>query len=125
MGNQFYFNSVNQRSLRRYAKILVDKKWLVRAGNGYKINQFLSFLIFGVDSQYGYLLDYSAFKIDLFDLLSYPLTKLLDHKAKMISVEFFERNDKYLKPIFAGLVESKAELEDGKEVQTILPLCYV
>jgi hypothetical protein len=117
-----YFNFVNQRSLRRYIKILVDKKWLVRAGNGYEINPLLSYLIFRIDPQYAYILDYSTFKIDLFDLLNYPLMKLLEHKARKIRVDFFERNDKYLKPIFAGVVEIKAELENGREVQTILPL---
>jgi hypothetical protein len=117
-----YFSFVNQRSLRRYIKILVDTKWLIRVGNAYTINPLLRFLILRLDSQYVYILDYSAFKIDLFDLLNYPLMKLLKHKAKKISVKFHERNDKYLKPVFAGVVEIKAELENGCEVQTILPL---
>jgi len=119
---KLYFNFVKKRSLRRYIKILVDTKWLVRAGNTYEINPLLNYLIFRIGPQYVYLLDYSAFKIDLFDLLNYPLTKLLQHRAKKISVEFYERSDKYLRPIFSGVVEIKAELEDGNEVQTILPL---
>ena len=117
-----YFNFVNPRSLRRYIKILVDKKWLIRVGNSYKINPLLAFLIFRVDTQYVGLIEYSAIKVDLFDLLNYPLTKLLEQKAKKITVRFFERNNKYLKPVFAGVVEIRAELSDGNKVQTILPL---
>jgi len=100
----------------------VDKKWLIRVGNSYNINPLLAYLIFRGDPQYVGLIEYSAIKVDLFDLLNYPLTKLLEQKAKKITIRFSERNDKYLKPVFAGVVEIEAELSDGNKVQTILPL---
>lgn len=115
------FSNINKRTLRGYLKDLQELKWLRRHGRDYHLNPFL-YELFNTDMQLILLLEFAPLKLDLFDLLNLPLLNAVDQKVTSVEAHYYPSSEKYFRELFAGIIIITLTLEDGREVETALPV---
>jgi hypothetical protein len=116
-----HFSIIKPRTLRGYLKELQELKWLRRHGRDYHLNPFL-FELFGLDEKLILLLEFSPYKIDLFQLLNLPLINAQKSTVKDVGIAYFDRKDeRYYREVFSGIAIITLTLESGK-AETILPV---
>ena len=114
------YSYVNRRTLRRYLNELQRLRWIRRFAKAYHINPFFLNLL-DHDKQFWWLMEYTPFKIDFFEIFNIPLKSALEHKIRAIEISHYKIRKGYFNPIFDGVVCIKLEMEVGQQVQTILP----